>query len=264
MHYIVMELIEGSPLSKLLKLQGQPFPLEYVLKISDEICDALYYIHKNKVIHRDIKPENIIYTSKGVAKLTDFGIAKFEGDKEMESANKGGITGTILYMSPEQLQDPDGVDGRADMYSMAVSIYELLTGKLPFTAETPREAIMKILKDEPIPPSKIAKDLLPHIDPIIVKAMAKDRDKRFSDVAEFKEELRKISEYRSKFAIQPMKLENKKEGKAVYSQISIDDIDDVKKYYNKLPEMAQQRILYEFEMLLAKFLEEYKEEMNAR
>lgn len=262
MHYIVMELIEGSSLSKLLKLQGQPFPLEYVLKISDEICDALHYIHKNKVIHRDIKPENIIYTSKGVAKLTDFGIAKFEGDKEMESSNKGGITGTILYMSPEQLQDPDGVDGRADMYSMAVSIYELLTGKLPFMAETPREAIMKILKDEPVPPSKLSKDLLPHVDPIIIKAMSKDRDRRFSNVEEFREELKKISEYRSKFAIQPIKLDNKKDSKIVYSTVSIDDIDDVKKYYEKLPEIAKQRIIYEFEMLIAKFLEEYKDKLQ--
>ncbi len=261
-HYIVMELIDGATLSKLLSHQGHPFSLEKVLKISDEICDALSYVHKNKVIHRDIKPENIIYTSKEISKLTDFGIAKFAGDEQLiVNHNPGDVKGTILYISPEQLQSPDYVDGRADMYSFAVSMYELLTGRLPFHGETPREVIMKILTEEPIPPSKIVTDLLPHIDPVILKALAKDPEKRYANIDEFKNELKSIGEYRARFAIQPMKNATKTET-VYYSQISIESFEDVVKYSKMLPESGQQRLLYQIEMIFSKFLEEYKDQIS--
>lgn len=257
-HYIVMELIDGFPLSKILKDQGQPFHLETVLKISEEICDALAYVHKNNVIHRDIKPENIIYTAKGISKLTDFGIAKFKGDEGMESESKtGDIKGTILYISPEQLQTPDLVDGRADMYSFAVSLYELLTGTTPFHGESPREVIMKILTQEPVPPSKLVPDLLPHIDNVILKALAKDPSKRYENIQEFSDEMKNIAEFRSRFAIQGG-LKSEKKDKMFYAQMSLDSFQDVVKIGKKFPSEAQQRILYEMEMLLSKYIEEYK------
>lgn len=262
-HYIVMELIEGQPLSKILKGQGS-FDLETVLKISYEICDALYYVHKNKVIHRDIKPENIIYTAKGISKLTDFGIAKFAGDENMVAQKgPGDVKGTILYISPEQLQAPDHVDGRADMYSYAVSMYELLTGVTPFQGESAREVIMKILTQEPIAPSKIKTDLLPHIDPIILKALSKEPDKRFANIEEFTEELKKIGEFRSRFSIQGLKNVNKEnKDNFFYSQISIDSFEDVLEHSKKFPDSAQQRMLYEIEILFSKYAEEYKEQMG--
>lgn len=258
-HYIVMELIDGQPLSKILKSQGQPFHLETVLQISSEICDALSYIHKNNVIHRDIKPENIIYTAKGISKLTDFGIAKFRCDQDMETESKpGDVKGTILYISPEQLQTPDLVDGRADMYSFAVSLYELLTGTTPFHGETPREVIMKILTQEPIPPSKLVPDLLPHIDSVILKALAKDPDKRYDNVQEFNNEMKNIAEFRSKFAIQGG-LKSDKQDKMFYSRMGLDSLQDVVKIGKKFPPEAQQRMLYEMEILLSKYMDEYKD-----
>jgi serine/threonine protein kinase len=256
-HYIVMELIDGQPLSKILKAQGQPFHLETVLQISSEICDALSYIHRNNVIHRDIKPENIIYTAKGISKLTDFGIAKFKGDQDMETESKpGDVKGTILYISPEQLQTPDLVDGRADMYSFAVSLYELLTGTTPFHGETPREVIMKILTQEPIAPSKLVPDLLPHIDSVILKALAKDPDKRYENVQEFNDEIKNIADFRSKFSIQGG-LKSGKKDKVFYSQTSLDSFEDVLVQGLKFPPDAQQRMLYEIEILFSKYFEEY-------
>lgn len=263
LHYIVMELIDGFPLSRILKTQGQPFNLETTLKISEEICDALIYTHKNKVIHRDIKPENIIYTAKGVSKLSDFGIAKFIGDENLQVIEQpGSIKGTILYISPEQLQSPESVDGRSDMYSFAVSLYELLTGRLPFEGESPREVIMKILTEEPIAPSKINKDLLPHIDHVLLKALSKEPSKRYDNITEFRDELRNISDFRARYSVQPMKQVETKQEKYYYSQLAIESFEDITKYSRMLPEAGQQRLLYEIEMLFSKYMEEYKDELD--
>ena len=263
LHYIVMELIDGVPLSRLLKAQGHPFTLETALKISEEICDALIYTHRNKVIHRDIKPENIIYTAKGVSKLTDFGIAKFIGDENLQVVEQpGSIKGTILYISPEQLQTPESVDGRADMYSYAVSMYELLTGRLPFEGESPREVIMKILTEEPIAPSKINQELLPHIDQVLLKAMSKEPSKRYDSISEFRDELRNIGEFKARYSVQPMKKNDDKKEKFYYSQISIGSYEDLLKHSKMLPESGQQRLLYEIDMLFSKYLEEYKDQIG--
>lgn len=261
-HYIVMELIDGSPLSKILKLQGHPFHIDTTLKIADEICDALYYVHKNNVIHRDIKPENIIYTGKGISKLTDFGIAKFAGDENMKVGKAGDVKGTILYISPEQLQSPDSVDGRADIYSFGVSLYELLTGRLPFEGESPREVIMKILRDEPIAPSKIIKDLVPHIDHVILKALTKDPDKRYKNVEEFRNELKNVKDFLSRSSFQSGIKNMKKNDEQFYSQVAIDSPEDIVKFVNMLPESGQQRFLYESEMLLSKYFNEFEDHIN--
>lgn len=261
-HYIVMELIDGSPLSKILKAQGQPFHIDTVLKIADEICDALSYVHKNNVIHRDIKPENIIYTGKGISKLTDFGIAKFAGDEHMKVGKPGDVKGTILYISPEQLQYPDNVDGRADMYSFGVSLYELLTGRLPFEGESPREVIMKILRDTPIAPSKICTELIPHIDHVLLKALAKDPDKRYKDIEEFNNELKNVKDFLSRSSFQSGIKNMKKNDEQIYSQVSIEEPQDIVKFVTMLPESGQQRFLYEAEMLLSKYFNEFEDYIN--
>ncbi len=195
-HYIVLELIEGQPISKIIKLH--PLPAEMVLSIAIQICNALSYVNRNGVIHRDIKPENILLLGKGLAKLTDFGIAKFADDyRPEESNNPGNLIGTILYMSPEQLRNADEVDERADLYSLAVSLYEMLTGKLPFYGDSISEVIKKIFSEEPIPPSHIIPSLPQSVDSIILKALSKDKNDRQSSVAQFEKELRSISEYKS-------------------------------------------------------------------
>ncbi|MFN4152146.1 MAG: serine/threonine-protein kinase, partial [Candidatus Sericytochromatia bacterium] len=114
-HYIVMELIDGSPLSKIIS--SQKLSLEEVLKISHDISIALDFVHNNGIVHRDIKPDNIIYTLQGKSKLTDFGIAKSDNVSYENTYSQGSIVGTILYISPEQLHSPNTVDGRADQYS---------------------------------------------------------------------------------------------------------------------------------------------------
>lgn len=192
-HYIVMELIDGKPISEIMQLH--PLPPEMVLSVVIQICSALSYIHRNNVIHRDIKPENIIISGKGIAKLTDFGIAK-SADEISDHKNSGNIIGTILYMSPEQIQDPDNVDERADLYSFAISVYQLLTGKLPFSGENVREVLMKIMTKEPQLPSELNPLLPKALDSIILKAMAKDKKQRYSSIEQFEKELRNISEYK--------------------------------------------------------------------
>lgn len=261
-HYIVMELIDGSPLSKILKVQGQAFHIDTVLKIADEICDALAYVHRNNVIHRDIKPENIIYTGKGISKLTDFGIAKFAGDENMKVGKPGDVKGTILYISPEQLQYPDNVDGRADMYSLGVSLYELLTGRLPFEGESPREVIMKILRDTPVAPSKIEPELVPHIDHVLLKALAKDPDKRYKNIEEFSNELKNVKDFLSRSSFQSGIRNMKKNDEQIYSQVAIEVPEDIVRFVNMLPDSGQQRFLYESEMLLSKYFEEFEDFIN--
>ncbi len=201
-HYIVMELIEGQPVSKILKIH--PLFPGIVLSIIVQICSALSYVHRNGVIHRDIKPENIMLLGKGFAKLTDFGIAKFSENKAVNSED-GDLIGTILYMPPEQLRNSDDVDERSDLYALAVSLYEMLTGRLPFNGDNIGDVIMKILTEEPIPPSSINPDLPEAIDNIILKALSKDRDFRYSSVKQFEKEIRNISEYKDLLKMQDMR-----------------------------------------------------------
>jgi serine/threonine protein kinase len=193
-HFIIMEFIEGISLSKIIKLHALPF--EMALRLTLQICDALNYIHRNGVIHRDIKPENIILTGKGVTKLIDFSCAKFFDDTFTEN-NSCKLTGTIPYMSTEQLQNSDNVDERADIYSLAVSLYEMLTGQLPFYAENTGKTVLKILNEEPLPPSKIKSGLPKSLDAIILKAISKKPQNRYSTVSQFAEEIRNFLEYQS-------------------------------------------------------------------
>lgn len=192
-YYIVMELIEGKPLSTVVKLHS--LSPETYITIAIQICDALSYIHENDVIHRDIKPENIIISSKGNAKLTDFGVAKFDED-EWEKEVHTSFVGTLIYMSPEQLHDSDNVDQRSDVYSFAATLYELLTGVPPFYSDEPRNLILKILSEEPKAPSKINKNLSESLDRVMLKALAKNREERYSNADEFSNALSNIPEYK--------------------------------------------------------------------
>lgn len=204
-YYIVMELIEGQSLSSVFK--SRDLSNELYIGIAIQICDALSYIHENDVIHRDIKPENILLSSKGLAKLTDFGVAKFDEDWEKEISTS--FVGTLIYMSPEQLKDSDDIDGRADLYSFAVTLYELLTGVPPFYSEDPRNLILKIMGDIPKPPSSIVNSIPKSLDDIILKALAKNRDERYKTGSEFSNALINIPEYREYFEANNSKFKSK-------------------------------------------------------
>ncbi|MEK7433960.1 MAG: serine/threonine-protein kinase [Cyanobacteriota bacterium] len=217
LHYIVMELLEGQPMSKLIE-DGRPAVPEIALDAIIQICDSLTYIHNHKVIHRDIKPENIMLSEKGLAKLTDFGIAKFMDDKPVKSA--GNLVGTVLYISPEQLQTPDSVDGRADMYSLAVSLYQLLTGKLPIDGDEVRQVILKIMTEKPQPASRLNANLPRSLDEILFKALAKDKNERYRTVNDFKLALMGIAKYKDYLASKRKISESTEETKKVQRKVA--------------------------------------------
>lgn len=189
-HYIVMELIDGSTLSKII--ETQKLNLEEILKITHDISIALDFVHSNGIVHRDIKPDNIIYTPQGKSKLTDFGIAKSDKVSYENNNSHGSIIGTILYISPEQLHNPNSVDGRADQYSFAVTLYQMLTGSLPFYGDNPRDVIIKILSDEAPPPSSLNKAIPKGLDKVIAKAMSKDPNNRYPTMEDFYNDFAKV------------------------------------------------------------------------
>lgn len=134
LHYIVMELIEGQTLSKMIEKEG---PIEYhkVIDITKQIASGLSYAHKHHIIHRDIKPHNILMTPDGVAKIADFGIAKAMSES-IDDDSEEMVMGSVHYFSPEQARG-GYVDEKSDIYSLGIVMYEMLTGRVPFDAETP-------------------------------------------------------------------------------------------------------------------------------
>ena len=142
-----MELVEGEPLDHLLRAR-RPLPVEQVLRIAEQVASALDYAHANSIIHRDIKPANILLTRDGHAKVSDFGIARITGT---ETTQTGQIFGTPAYMSPEHFSGRT-LDGRSDLFSAGVILYQFLTGEKPFTGAL-TTIMYKVLKEEPPAPS---------------------------------------------------------------------------------------------------------------
>ena len=193
--YLAMELLRGQSLHQVQKAQG-PMGVPRVLKIMDQVAASLAEAHANGIVHRDMKPENVfIETREGDdhVKVLDFGIAKIIADDRSAPALTavGQTLGTLEFMSPEQLRGQK-LDGRSDLYALGMMAYEMLTGTLPFaSAKSPIEIINFHMRQEPPPPSKLNdKVSIPaEVDAIIVKMVAKDRDKRFADAAALREEI---------------------------------------------------------------------------
>jgi serine/threonine protein kinase len=178
--YIVMPLVETGTLSSLIK--GEPLPLSQIQQIIRQVGSALSYAHSQGVVHRDVKPSNVLVDRQGNCLLTDFGIAKMvEGT--MAFTQTGAIIGTPAYMSPEQILGKK-LDGRSDIYSMGVVLYEMATGRPPFQAETPPAIFVKHLSD-PLPPPHIYNPDIPEgVERVILKALSKDREDRFETMDE--------------------------------------------------------------------------------
>jgi len=180
MAYIFMEFVNGPPLEKMLKVDQTP-DKETLLSIFRQTAAALDYAHKKGIVHRDIKPANIMIHEDGTAKITDFGVAKIMSQQMTLS---GTMMGTPSYMSPEQVQSTV-ITGGADQFSLAVIVYEALTGEKPFAAEYLPTLLYKIVREDPLPPQRLNNTLSPQVGTALHKALAKRPEERFDTCTEF-------------------------------------------------------------------------------
>lgn len=191
-YYMVMEFIDGPSLRDYLELlanQGEHLPFDEVLRMIREAASALAYAHSYKMIHRDVKPANLMLDPRKRVILTDFGIAKIVSGPQYTAT--GGMMGTPAYMSPEQGMGQTG-DERSDIYSLGVILYELLTGVLPYNAETPVALILRHLHDAIPLPSRTNRSLPKDVDDIILKSMAKEPNNRYQSAVEFIGDLERL------------------------------------------------------------------------
>lgn len=191
--YIVMEYIEGEDLKSLIG-KKKIWPLEEILEIANATCNALNETHKHGIVHRDIKPSNILITKDGNIKLTDFGVARLP---DSTLTQEGTLIGTPHYMSPEQFTGGK-VDGRSDQFSLAVVLYELITGEKPFVGDTLNVIMHKVLRTQPLPPSDLNIRVSKELDSVIMKAMSKNPEDRFPDMDTFAKALNETIERKGK------------------------------------------------------------------
>jgi eukaryotic-like serine/threonine-protein kinase len=202
--FLVMELLEGQPLNRMLS--AGPIRIDRALEIGIEIADALDAAHSRGIIHRDIKPANIFITTRGHAKLLDFGLAKVAAERRTAEpagasslptagqtllTSPGSTVGTITYMSPEQVRGEE-LDGRSDLFSLGVVLYEMATGRAVFAAATPGLTFDAILHANPVPPSTVNPRLPADLDRVVARALEKDPALRYQTSADFRAELQRL------------------------------------------------------------------------
>jgi len=185
MSFIVMELLDGDSL-----FEKKPDSLPSILDVLIQVCNALEHAHSNGIIHRDLKPENVIITSKGVAKLTDFGLSR---SAHARVSIEGGIVGTVYYLAPEQALKQD-IDARADLYALGAMTFELLAGRLPFIADDPLGVISQHLNAPVVPPSTYNASVPPALDSLVVRLLNKRPENRPSSAAEVRDILMQVLE----------------------------------------------------------------------
>ena len=234
LYYIVMELIKGKTLKEIIVEDGR-MGWKWSVKIARQIASALEKAHRNNIIHRDIKPHNIIITEEGVAKVTDFGIAKAVSNSTITAF--GTTIGSVHYFSPEHAKGGN-TDAKSDLYSLGVVIYEMVTGKVPFDADTAVSVALKHMQEKPVEPIKLNPVIPQSLNDLIMKAMEKEPSMRYLTATEMIEDLDKIiknPEYEVSKAVAPNlkvednnktgKHEEKKEKKKIFAKI--------KKYLNE-------------------------------
>jgi beta-lactam-binding protein with PASTA domain/predicted Ser/Thr protein kinase len=179
-YYIAMEFLEGRSLKQIVRQEGALEP-DHAIDLVAQILKAARFAHRRGIVHRDIKPHNVIVDDEGRAKVTDFGIAR-AGASDMTET--GSIMGTAQYLSPEQAQGHP-VDARSDLYSIGVVLYELLTGRVPFDAESAVTIALKQVSEEPVPPSHYNPAVSDQLEDVVMRALQKDPARRFADAEEF-------------------------------------------------------------------------------
>jgi eukaryotic-like serine/threonine-protein kinase len=185
--YIAMEFLHGTPLNELMATKR--FTFEEIVDIGIQATQALHYAHQNGIVHRDIKPPNIIYSPEGSIQITDFGVARIEDPNGQQMTQAGEILGTPRYMSPEQAMG-QALDGRSDLYSLGVILYQLTTGKHPFQGDTLVAIFRAIVQDIPEPPHTVDPKVPETLSNVIMKLLDKDPSNRFVSGQDLIDELR--------------------------------------------------------------------------
>ena len=189
--YMVMEWCEGRLLRQILS-EGR-IEQERAIRIALAVLEALEYIHEQGVVHRDLKPENIMVDANDHIKLIDFGIAGDSGARRLTYANFTATMGTADYISPEQIKGKRG-DGRSDLYAMGVILYEMLTGKLPFTGTNPMEVMNDRLLNYPVPPTVQEPGVSPQLQEVLYRALERDAKNRYGTARDFAHDLQHLNE----------------------------------------------------------------------
>jgi serine/threonine-protein kinase len=186
---MIMELVDGETLSELLGRNG--LDVAAAVDAALQSLSALDYAHSEGVVHRDIKPSNIMVTGDGVVKIMDFGIAKAAKDESL--TRTGNLIGSLHYMSPEQVRGDADVDGRTDIYSLGVVLYEMVTGRKPFDGNSEFSIMKAHLEEAPVPPDEIDSSVDPDLSDVILTAMAKDRGERYQRAGAFLADLKEVT-----------------------------------------------------------------------
>ncbi|MEK7433155.1 MAG: serine/threonine-protein kinase [Cyanobacteriota bacterium] len=184
--FMVMEYLNGKDLEALV-IDNGVLAEDFIVPLMTQVCDALSYIHDRQIIHRDIKPANIIYCDNTSLKIMDFGLVRMDDNLHLTKA--GTIMGSILYMSPEQIQNPKNVDYKTDIYAFGITLYYILSGNFPYYGENAFEIIRSVTLDEPIRISKYLPSISPNLEKIIMKIISKEKEDRYQDMQEIKREL---------------------------------------------------------------------------
>ncbi|QEV19146.1 protein kinase domain-containing protein [Streptomyces alboniger] len=196
MPYIVMEYVEGKPLGSVLDASVTQFgamPTDQALKITADVLAALEISHEMGLVHRDIKPGNVMMTKRNVVKVMDFGIARAMQSGVTSMTQTGMVVGTPQYLSPEQALGR-GVDARSDLYSVGIMLFQLVTGRLPFEADSPLAIAYAHVQEEPVAPSSINRSLPPAVDAIVARALKKNPNERFPTAEAMRDECLRVAQ----------------------------------------------------------------------
>jgi serine/threonine-protein kinase len=189
-YFIVMEYVDGPSLSQVIRADGALHPRR-AAEIASEVAAALGFAHSQGVVHRDIKPGNVLLTATGQAKVADFGIARAMSSADEELTQTGSVMGTATYFSPEQAQGL-AVDARADLYSLGVVLYEMVTGRPPFSGDSPLAIAYKHVQDPPPRPSTLVPDIPAGLEAIIMKLLQKQPDNRYASAQDLRSDLNRF------------------------------------------------------------------------
>ncbi|MER6268109.1 protein kinase [Streptomyces sp900105755] len=195
MPYIVMEYVEGNPLGSVLDEDVRQYgamPADKALKITADVLAALEISHEMGLVHRDIKPGNVMMTKRGVVKVMDFGIARAMQSGVTSMTQTGMVVGTPQYLSPEQALGR-GVDARSDLYSVGIMLFQLVTGRLPFDADSPLAIAYAHVQEEPVAPSSVNRALPPAVDALVARALKKNPNERFPTAESMRDECLRVA-----------------------------------------------------------------------